>query len=353
MSSSSPSSARLQPEQTLMFQEAADAAKVASRQLIENTARVAAAAARIKEFSPRAIVTCARGSSDHAATYGKYLFETRLGLLTSSAAPSITSVYSARQQLEGTLYIAISQSGKSPDLLASVEQAKAAGALTLAFVNVEDSPLAKLADIIIPLHAGPEKSVAATKSYLATLTAILHLVSVWADDIELQNALKDLPQSLASAWQHDWQLAVKTLTPARNLFVIGRGLGFGAAQEAALKLKETCGLHAEAFSAAEVRHGPMAIINEGFPVLLFAQQDKTMSGMDDLIEDFRARNAALLIASETMSGADCLPVVAGAHPAIAPLLAVQSFYRMANALAIARGYNPDQPPHLRKVTETI
>lgn len=353
MSSLNPSSASLQPEQTLMFQEAADAANVVARQLAANALRVAEAATRIKAFAPHAIVTCARGSSDHAATYGKYLFETRLGLLTSSAAPSITSVYSARQRLQGTLYIAISQSGKSPDLLASMEQAKEAGALTLAFVNVEDSPLAKLADILIPLHAGPEKSVAATKSYLATLSALVHLVSVWADDIELQNALKTLPHSLAAAWQNDWQLAVETLTPARNLFVIGRGLGFGAAQEAALKLKETCGLHAEAFSAAEVRHGPMAIINEGFPVLLFAQQDKTMTGMDDLITDFRTRNAKLMIASETMHAADCLPVVAGAHPAIAPLLAVQSFYRMANALSIARGYNPDQPPHLRKVTETL
>src|SRR5690606_31762100 len=138
MSSFNPSSVSLQPEQTLMFQEAADAANVVARQLAANALRVAEAATRIKAFAPHAIVTCARGSSDHAATYGKYLFETRLGLLTSSAAPSITSVYSARQRLQGTLYIAISQSGKSPDLLASMEQAKEAGALTLAFVNVED-----------------------------------------------------------------------------------------------------------------------------------------------------------------------------------------------------------------------
>jgi glucosamine--fructose-6-phosphate aminotransferase (isomerizing) len=353
MSSPSLTAVSLQPEQTLMYQEAADAANVITHQLTKNAPLMVEAAMRIKAFAPQAIVTCARGSSDHAATYGKYLFETRLGLLTSSAAPSITSVYSAKQRLQGTLYIAISQSGKSPDLLASVEQAKSAGALTLAFVNVEDSPLAAMADIVIPLRAGAEKSVAATKSYLATLAALLHLVSVWSDDEDLQSALKTLPDSLASAWQNDWQLAVDTLKDARNLFVIGRGLGFGAAQEAALKLKETCGLHAEAFSSAEVRHGPMAIINEGFPVLLFAQQDKTMSGMDDLIEDFRARNAKVLVASETMQGADCLPVVAGAHPAIAPLLAVQSFYRMANALSIARGYNPDEPPHLRKVTETL
>jgi glutamine---fructose-6-phosphate transaminase (isomerizing) len=351
MSSASVLAPRLQPEETLMFQEAASASSVIAQQFAANAPLIAAAVERLKAFAPRSIVTCARGSSDHAATYAKYLFETRLGLVTSSAAPSITSIYFAKQQLEGTLYIAISQSGKSPDLLASVEQAKAGGALTLALVNVEDSPLAQLADIVIPLRAGSEKSVAATKSYLATLGAIMHLVSEWGNDEELKTALKSLPQSLALAWENDWQPVVDGLKDARNLFVIGRGIGFGAAQEAALKLKETCGLHAEAFSAAEVKHGPMAIVGEGFPVLLFAQQDKTLAGMDSLVEDFRARNAKVFVASEGISGS--LPVVQGAHPAIAPMLAVQSFYRMANALSIARGYNPDEPPHLRKVTETM
>jgi len=353
MSSTNTPAAALNPEQTLMFQEAADAANVVSRQLTENADLLAAAVERLKAFAPQAIVTCARGSSDHAATYAKYLFETRLGLLTSSAAPSVTSVYSARQRLQGTLYIAISQSGKSPDLLASVEQAKAAGALTLAFVNVEDSPLAQMVDIVIPLRAGAEKSVAATKSYLGTLSAVLQLVAAWTDDADLKETIKALPSELSKAWANDWQPAVEALTDARNLFVIGRGIGFGAAQEAALKLKETCGLHAEAFSAAEVKHGPMAIVNEGFPVLVFGQQDKTQASTDSVIEDFLARNAKLLVANEEYTGPGALPVVKGANPVIAPLLAVQSFYRMANALSIARGYNPDQPPHLRKVTETV
>ncbi len=344
---------KLQPEQTLMFKEAGEAANVVRQQLLLNKTRIVEAVARLKAFAPTAIVTCARGSSDHAATYAKYLFETQLGLVTASAAPSITSVYLAQPQLKGMLYVAVSQSGKSPDLLAAVTQAKSAGALTLAFVNVEDSPLAKLVDIVIPLHAGAEKSVAATKSYLATLAAILQLVSVWSDDADLQNAAANLPDTLSQAWQLDWQLAVKQLSNATNLFVIGRGIGFGTAQEAALKLKETCGLHAEAFSAAEVRHGPMAIVKENFPVLLFTQQDQAFDGMDSLIQDFRSRHATMLVASEKVTGNDCLPIVANAHPVIAPLLAVQSFYRMANALSIARGYNPDEPPHLRKVTETI
>jgi glucosamine--fructose-6-phosphate aminotransferase (isomerizing) len=336
-----------------MFQEAASASTVIAQQYLSNQQRIQDAVVRLKEFAPTAIVTCARGSSDHAATYAKYLFETQLGLVTASAAPSITSVYLAQPKLNGMLYVAISQSGKSPDLLASVTQAKSAGALTLAFVNIEDSPLAQLADIVIPLHAGAEKSVAATKSYLATLAAVLHLVSEWSDSSKLKKAVADLPAALSQAWNKDWSTAVETLKSATNLFVIGRGVGFGTAQEAALKLKETCGLHAEAFSAAEVKHGPMAIVKENFPVLIFTQQDQAFNGMDSLIQDFRARKAAMLIASENMSGSDCLPVVTDVPSIIAPLLAVQSFYRMANALSIARGYNPDEPPHLRKVTETV
>ena len=198
-----------------------------------------------------------------------------------------------------------------------------------------------------------EKSVAATKSYLATLAAILHLVSEWSQSSVLKHAAAGLPLALSQAWEKDWTLAVEILKNAKNLFVIGRGVGFGTAQEAALKLKETCGLHAEAFSAAEVKHGPMALVKENFPVLIFTQQDQAFSGMDSLIQDFRTRKAAMLIASENVSGDDCLPVVTDIPSIIAPLLAVQSFYRMANILAIARGYNPDEPPHLRKVTETV
>lgn len=351
--SSASNTAKLQPEQTLMFQEAASAANVIAHQQTLNKGRIEEAVARLKAFAPTAIVTCARGSSDHAATYAKYLFETSLGLVTASAAPSITSVYQAQPKLKGMLYVAISQSGKSPDLLASIKQAKAAGALTLAFVNVEDSPLAAMVDIVIPLHAGAEKSVAATKSYLSTLAAVLHLTSVWSGNADLQKAVEDLPAALTKAWAQDWTPAVNALSSATNLFIIGRGIGFGAAQEAALKLKETCGLHAEAFSAAEVKHGPMAIVKEGFPVLLFAQQDQAFAGIDSLVNDFRARKATMLVASENISGSDCLPIVAGVNPVIAPLLAVQSFYKMANALSIARGYNPDEPPHLRKVTETV
>ncbi len=335
-----------------MHNEAAEASAVVARQFDANAERVQEAVARIREFDPQVVVTMARGSSDHAAMYGKYLIETQLGLVVASAAPSVSSVYQVPQKLDRALYIAISQSGASPDLLASVRQAKEAGALTLALVNVEDSPLAELVDIVLPLRAGKENSVAATKSYIATLSGLLHLVSEWSGRDALLTARNELSAQLAQAWELDWTDAgVSALKDARNLFVIGRGLGFGIALEAALKFKETCGLHAEGFSAAEVKHGPMAIVNEGFPVLAIAQEDDTRAAMDELVKEYRARGAVVLYASQSEPGN--LPVVADANPITAPILAVQSFYRMVNGLSVARGHNPDTPPHLNKVTETV
>src|SRR4029077_14707969 len=162
--------------------------------------------------------------------------------------------------LSGTVMLAISQSGASPDLLAAVASARAAGARIVALVNAESSPLAQLADDLLPLHAGPERSVAATKSYIASLAALAQLVASWSEDHELTAALRETPALLARAWQLDWSAAVARLVTATNLYVIGRGIGLGVAQGAALKFKEACGLHAEALSAAELRHGPMALV---------------------------------------------------------------------------------------------
>jgi len=335
--------------ETLMFNEAASSASVIAAQFDRNQERVRALAADLRENPPPFVVTCARGSSDHAATYAKYLFETRLGLVTASASPSVGSVYEARQKLQGALYLVISQSGKSPDLLRNAEAAKAAGARVVALVNVEDSPLALLADTVIPLHAGAEKSVAATKSYLASLAALLQLAAYWKQDSSLRAALDLLPDAMREAWQCDWSAVTEGLVEATNLFVLGRGLGLGAAQEAALKFKETCSLHAEAYSSAEVKHGPMALVDRGFPVLAFAQPDETGAGTRAVVEEFTARGAQVWMAG---AGGN-LPVAAAPHPLCAPLLTVQSFYRAINALALRRGFNPDLPPHLNKVTETV
>ncbi len=344
--------------ETLMHNEAAQAAEVVAAQFARNREAIAALAAQLRAAPPPFVATCARGSSDHAATYAKYLIETQLGVVTASLSPSIGSVYASPLRLKGALFIAISQSGKSPDLLRNAEAAKASGARVVALVNVEDSPLARLADTVIPLGAGPEKSVAATKSYLASLAAIAQLVAHWKDDPVLLAALDTLPQALRDAWQQDWSPLTDGLVDARNLFVLGRGLGLGAAQEAALKFKETCGLHAEAYSSAEVKHGPMALVGSGFPVLVFAQPDETGPGALAVADEFHGRGAEVWVASAATRDAGkgssvALPLASAAHPALAPLLTVQSFYRAINALALRRGHNPDLPPHLNKVTETV
>lgn len=338
---------------TLMFREAHESATVVERQLRENAPILQALGERLRANPPRFIVTCARGSSDHAAAYAKYVFETRLGLITASASPSISSIYDANLSLDGALFVAISQSGKSPDLLRSAQAAKDAGAHVLALVNVEDSPLATLADTFVPLRAGPELSVAATKSYLATLAAILQLTAHWSNDATLHAAVARLPDDLRRGWDSDWSALTDGLRGATNLFVVGRGYGFGAALEAALKLKETCGLHAEAFSAAEVKHGPMALVDDGFPVLFFAQDDGTLENTLAVAREFRARGARVFIAAPGSSEPGTLPLPADIAPIVTPLLAVQSFYRAASALSLARGFDPDVPPHLRKVTETM
>jgi glutamine---fructose-6-phosphate transaminase (isomerizing) len=335
-----------------MFEEAAEAAAIVRRQFAANAAPLAALGAALRERAPRAVVTCARGSSDHAATFAKYLIETHARLITSSAAPSLSSVYDANTDLRDVLFIAISQSGKSPDLLAATRNARECGALVVALCNTPDAPLMREAHHAIALHAGRETSVAATKSFIASLSALVQLVAEWTQNRELSAALAAAPVQLQAAWSADWRAGVEPLTAARNLFVIGRGFGLGVAQEAALKLKETCGLHAEAFSAAEVQHGPMALVGPGFPILAFSQGDDTRASVETMAREFVKRGATVLLAGGCADGARALPLV-GAHPVIEPLLMIQSFYRLAESVARARGLDPDAPPHLRKVTETV
>jgi glucosamine--fructose-6-phosphate aminotransferase (isomerizing) len=335
-----------------MYQEAGASALLVAQQLAANRGQAEALGALLRGKKPRAVITIARGSSDHAATYARYLIETHLGLLTSSLAPSISSVYGTSLDLDGVVCLAMSQSGKSPDLIKSVETAKAAGAFVIALVNAPGSPLEAVADRTLPILAGPELSVAATKSFILTVTAILQLVTEWRADEALAAAMAGLSGKLAEAWRLDWSKAVEALTPVRNMFVVGRGLGFGVACEAALKFKETCGLHAEAFSSAEVQHGPMALVDQGFPVLALAQHDATHPGLIELAGRFAERGATLLLGGGEVQGAISLPAIAG-HPAIEPVLLIQSFYRMAAQLSVARGFDPDRPPHLNKVTNTL
>jgi glucosamine--fructose-6-phosphate aminotransferase (isomerizing) len=273
-----------------------------------------------------------------------------MGVLTASSPPSVSSVYGARSDMTGILVLALSQSGRSPDLLAASRAAQQAGGTVVALVNDESSPLADLASAVIPIRAGPERSVAATKSFVATLSAIAQLTAAWSSDECLLAALKNLPEALAAAWALDWSSAVETLVAAEHLFVVGRGPNFATAQEAALKFKETCGLHAEAFSAAEIRHGPMALIGRNFPVLVFLPEDDARAGVEEAVVAFRRQGATVLTVGGC--GEAALPIVR-CHPLLLPIVQAHAFYRMLDTVAARRGRDPDAPPHLAKVTETL
>lgn len=334
----------------LMFAEAASANEAVSKQLAH--APFAALGARLRALAPRAVATCARGSSDHAATFAKYLIETRAGVLTTSVAPSVLSLYHAQTTLKDVLLLIISQSGASPDLVAAAQAGKRAGAFVLALVNAPNSPVEEVADATVLLCAGRERSVAATKSFIASLSAVAALVAHWTEDANLIEALEDTPNLLRKAWSLDWSTATPALAHAQSMYVIARGLGLGIAGEAALKFKEASLIHAEAFSAAEVRHGPMALVGSGFPALLLAQSDETREGVTDLAVDLCASGADVFIAGAEADGATTLPTL-DAHPALQPMLQAQSFYRLVHEVALARGCDPDRPPHLQKITETL
>lgn len=338
---------------TAMFSEAAETPARVAAQLRRNAPAVAALARRLQAAPPRAVVTIARGSSDHAATYARYLIETRLEVLTASLSPSISSVYGAQPALADTLCLAISQSGHSPDLLAAAAGAAGAGALVVAVVNDEASPLADLAPVTLPIGAGPEVSVAATKSFIGALAAVAQLVAAWSGDAILAASVEALPDQLAAAWEQDWSAALPVLRDAEHLYVVARGPMLAIAGEAALKFKETCGLHAEPFSAAEIRHGPLALVGPEFPVLTLVADDAARPGVEAAIAAFGAQGATVIVAGGA-TGADAihLPTVK-VHPLLQPIVYAQSFYRLVEQLACQRGFDPDRPQYLAKVTRTL
>ena len=321
-------------DRTAMETEAREAPSAVARLFSNNTDACQELAARFRKSPPTFIMTCARGSSDHAATYAKYLFEVQCGIATASYAPSISSVYNAKVNMKGALFLAISQSGKSPDLIASAEQAKKAGAYVVVLCNVVQSPLAALADVCLPLHAGPELSVAATKSFITALCSILQITAYWSQNEDLVNALEALPEQLNEAANLNWGHALPAFENAADLFVAGRGYSFCISQEAALKFKETSKIHAEPFSTAEILHGPLELMRKGFPILLFAQNDETRPSTDALIKSIKEKGGNAFIAGTGITDERYLPVVKNVNPIFAPITMIQSFYLFANSLSL-------------------
>lgn len=346
------SGAVLDATDTLMFREAEQSAAAVASMLAANRDEVRRLAARIRDTPPAMVITCARGSSDNAATYGRYLIETQLGIPTGSFGQSVASVYGADVALGGAVCLAISQSGASEDLLRATETARRGGAFVVAIVNTPGSPVTRIADMVLHLEAGPERSVAATKSYVTSLAMQAWLVAQIKGQVDLLGAVESLPDALARAWDLDWSPALDRLKARGNMYVLGRGPGLAAAQEAALKLKETSQIHAEGVSAAEVLHGPVALARPGFSTLIFSQDDATRDGTRETARKLVERGVDVMIAGASADGAIQLPTLE-AHPEMQPILAMPPFYRMAAGLSVARGLDPDNPPHLSKVTRTI
>lgn len=339
---------------TWMARETAESGDAVARLFDRSGAAIRAAGALLKDLNPRLVAICARGSSNHAAAFFKYATETQLGLPVVAIGPSIASVYQTPLHLEGAAMLLISQSGRSPDLLAMAKAAQQGGAKVIAVVNDANSPAAEIADLTIPLEAGPEKSVAATKSCIASMAAGLAVLAAWTGDAGLKAALAALPETLRGAATTDWSAVVEPFVAARSTLVIGRGVGYPIAMEAALKLKETACLHAEPYSAAEVLHGPIQIVREGFPILLFRQRDAAADSLDHCAARFAAAGAKVFVAGAAGgSGFSDLPVVASDHPATELLSAMVSCYAAVERIARARGFDPDTPPLLKKVTETL
>jgi glucosamine--fructose-6-phosphate aminotransferase (isomerizing) len=249
--------------------------------------------------------------------------------------------------------VGISQSGQSPDIVQMMQAAASGGALTVAITNHADSPLAQGSAHCLALQAGKEQSVAATKTFVASVLAGLALLAEWQEDVALRRAVSDLPEAFAQALAVDWSPLAARLSRAQSLYVLGRGPAFAIASEAALKFKETCGLHAEAFSAAEVLHGPSAIVQAQFPVLALGVEDAALPRLTETAARLVAQGADVFLTGADVPGATRLPSVPGLHPLCAPLALSVSFYAFIEGLARRRGFDPDVPPHLRKVTQTV
>lgn len=334
-----------------MLKEALASADAVAAQLAspEPVKRLAAA---LRERERQVALTVARGSSDHAASYFAGLAMSVAGVPVASLPMSIATLQQAPLKVAHQVALGFSQSGKSPDLVDTMKALRSAGALTAAAVNVAESPLSEASEFTLPLLAGPELSVAATKSYVAMLAISAQLVAHWNGNTALLGALDSLPDALRAAGALDWSKAVEVLSGADQMMVIGRGLSLAIAQESALKLKETSGIQAEAFSSAEVRHGPMELIDSEYPLLVFAPRGPTQQGLLTLAADMRQRGARVLLAAPDDVAERDLPLVTTADPLLDPIAAIVSFYVMAASLAAARGRNPDTPRHLKKVTET-
>lgn len=341
------------PTDTCMRREILEIPDVVENLLVKGADDMRAAADALRDKDPAFFVSVARGSSDHAATYFKYASELIAGVPVASVGPSIASIYGRKLKVQLAASLAISQSGKSPDIVQMAQMARDAGALSLALTNHTDSDLGRVSAHALGLHAGVETSVAATKTFVTSVVTAVWLLAEWQKDASLLEAIHALPDVLGTATRQDWDVLVQELTGAQSLFCLGRGPAFALSNEAALKFKETCQLHAESYSSAEVLHGPVSIVDQDFPVLVLCARDAAETAVVETAEQIAAKGARVFISSDRATQATRLPAAQSGHPLTDPIALIVSFYAVVEQVARARGINPDAPRHLKKVTETV
>ncbi len=337
---------------TQMRREIEEIPQAVDRLLTNGGKAIDHAASEIRARDVRFLMSVARGSSDHACTYLKYASEIFLGRPMASIGPSVASIYGATLEVRGSVCLSVSQSGQSPDIVKMTETVTDGGAYSVAITNDPASPLARAATATLPIHAGPELSVAATKTFVTSLVAGLWLLAEVDKNDQLLRAIRALPEKLADATKCDWSAAAGAIT-GQSLFTLGRGPSWAISNEAALKFKETCQIHAESYSSAEVLHGPVSIVDRGFPVIGFAAGDAAENALVEVADALAEKGAEVFVTSALANHATCLEHVRTDHWMTDPIAAVVSFYSMVEQVAAARGINPDAPRHLKKVTETV
>jgi glutamine---fructose-6-phosphate transaminase (isomerizing) len=330
---------------------------IAAGMLSDGRAKVDAVGARIKDARPRGFVIAARGSSDHAALYAKYLFGRRNRSLVSLATPSLFTHYASPPRLEGQCVIGISQSGSSPDVIAVIEEAARQGALTVALTNDPESRLAGVAELVLPLGAGPERSVPASKTYTASLLALALLSQAIDPQPAFETALAQVPNAMTEALGQETEL--DRLAPALlgpRAIVLARGFNLATAEEVALKLTETSYVLARAWSVADFAHGPIAVVDEDFPVLFVGGGGPVAADLGEVALQLDAYGCRVIglfdgeavgLDRESMVGID-----SGLPEDLTPLTLAVLGQLLAHRVAVARGIDPDRPRALNKVTRT-
>jgi glucosamine--fructose-6-phosphate aminotransferase (isomerizing) len=335
--------------------EAAEIPNLVAAQAERLAPALAPLVGRLEQHAPALMATIARGSSEHAAAFARYAASLQLGMPTAPLPLSLASVYGRTLRLDRALVLAISQSGASPDSVLATRAARAGGALCVGLLNEQGSALGAELDVEIAIGAGTERAIAATKTFMLSVTAALHLIAAWSRDEALEHALAALPQTLTRCGAENWTAAERALAGASHVFVIGRGPALPIAQELALKLVEVAGLDARAHSAAELLHGPLSLASADTPAIVFAGDRFSHDSVVEAAARLRAAGATVLVLD---AGADRAPsgepieVPRAGHELLQPLVALNAAYPFIARLARERGRDPDRPPHLEKATLT-